>query len=175
VSNFNPVTGRNDGDTNTWTWRDEDEPHLVYRQPTAPEVNRYQRARAQYQDRVRDHMEARAEEVGDDVLDEIEEAGEVDPLTVLMAGFHPTDAELAQFVDFLHACTTGIVGFGIDGVALDWDDPKLADHLPPAETAEEARRYILRSLGETPDQRIASIFQYARAVAQGLDGETKKD
>lgn len=177
-------TGRHDEDPNTWTWLDEDEagvPLLQYRQPTVPEYNTYKRARAAYFDRLQTHIEGRRDEIDEElevIYDDLDELtdDELDRLRQnhLLSGFRPTDDEIDAFVSFCVACTTGVRNMGYEGTSVDWsDDEGLVEALPP-DTPEGCRRRIIESLGESAEQRVASILAYSRAIAQGLPRETKK-
>lgn len=181
---FDLQTGRTDEDANTWSWRDPDEsgaPRLDYRQPTVPEYNRFKRHQAAYFDRMHEHMREREDELDEglaELLDEFDDLDDEERARLrrahLLSGFQPTADELGGFVTFCVTCTTGIQNIGCGGQALDWqNDDGLVEALPP-DDPDACRRRIIESLGESGEQRIASIIEYAQTIAQGLPDQTKK-
>jgi len=150
----------------------DDPPRLQYRQPKVGEYNRFDRARAQYRERLQAHIDERRETV-DEEIEAIRELdgdldGDIDPdrlrEALLVADFFPAPDELEAFLDFCQACTTGVEHIaGPDGNPIQWGG-----------LDESGQRDLLQKLGTTPEQRVASLFDYANQIAEGLPAAKKK-
>jgi uncharacterized protein YnzC (UPF0291/DUF896 family) len=151
---------------------DGDPPRLEYRQPTVKEYNVFDRERAKYRERLQNHIDERRETVEEEI-EAIEEIDgdldeDIDPdrlkEILLVSGFYPTPDELKAYLDFCRACTVGVQSIaGADGDPIQWSG-----------LDKSGQRDLLQKLGTTPEQRVASLFDYANQIAEGLPGVKKK-
>lgn len=191
---YSTETGRTDRRRLSWSFpsvRDLDadiRPTVYYRRPDGKTYNAFRRVQAKHRDDLEGHIddqedeeleaaveafvEASDDEVGDQSREQLRR-------TVATLDYVPDEGLYDEFLGFCVAHVTGVENIGRrdgDGTLQEvrWEDDEQLCQLYDVDEADEARRIVVASLGRTPHERVNSVFELARVIAEGLPEGQKK-